>query len=186
MKIPPEANRVFKGIIFDVYQWNQKMFDGTEEVFEALKRPNTIEIIAVAGNKILLSRQSQPNKEEFFSLFGGRAEENEEPVKTAQRELKEESGLESRSWDLYQVFEPLHKIEWKIYTFIARDCIKTSEQKLDSGEKIEVVSCSFDEFIDIVLSDKYWGNEFVQNVLRMKVAGTLETFRSKLFGGNII
>ncbi len=40
MKIPPNAKRVFKGIIFDVYQWQQKMFDGSKETFEMLKRAN--------------------------------------------------------------------------------------------------------------------------------------------------
>lgn len=52
MKIPINARRVFKGIIFDVYQWEQKMFDGNFKTFEMLKRPNTVEIIAIRDNKI--------------------------------------------------------------------------------------------------------------------------------------
>lgn len=69
MKIPLNARRVFKGIIFDVYQWEQKMFDGSFKTFEMLKRLNTVEIIAIQNNKILLSKQSQPNKENFYSLL---------------------------------------------------------------------------------------------------------------------
>ena len=37
MKVPKQAKRVFKGVIFDVYQWEQEMFDGTKEIFEKLK-----------------------------------------------------------------------------------------------------------------------------------------------------
>src|SRR5882757_3955251 len=102
MKIPPQAKKVFQGVIFSVYQWQQEMFDGSTETFEMLKRPNTIEVIATQGDKILISRQSQPNKENFYSLFGGRAEEGEDPLVTAKRELLEESGLESDDWELFK------------------------------------------------------------------------------------
>ncbi len=180
MKIPQEAKRVFKGIIFDVYHWQQKMFDGSEETFEMLKRVNTIEVIAIKDGKIYISHQSQPNKKDFYSLFGGRAEEGEDPLTTAKRELLEESGMSSENWELYKTYQPIHKIEWEIYTYIAKDCKKVSELKLDAGEEIEVKEYSFDEFIDVVLSDKYWGNELVLDILRMKDKGKLEEFKDKL------
>jgi len=180
MKIPPQAKRVFKGIIFDVYHWQQKMFDGSEETFEMLKRVNTIEVIAIKDGKICISHQSQPTKKDFYSLFGGRAEEGEKPLATAKRELLEESGMESNSWELYKSYRPIHKIDWEIYTFIAKDCKKVADVKLDPGEKIESMELTFDEFVDFVLSDKYWGNEIVIDVLRMKDKGTLDDFRKKL------
>lgn len=184
MKIPLEAKKVFDGIIFDVYQWQQKMFDGTEETFEMLKRANTIEVIAIKDGKIVLSHQSQPTKKDFYSLFGGRAEEGEDPLVTAKRELLEESGLSSNKWELFKVYQPFHKIDWEIYTYIAKDCKKTSDMKLDAGEKIEVVECGFEEFVDIILSDKYWGNELVLDILRMKDKGRLKEFKTKLFGNS--
>lgn len=181
MNIPPNAKRVFKGIIFDVYHWDQEVFDGSTETFEMLKRPNTIEIIATRNNKILLSHQSQPNKHDFYSPFGGRAEENEEPLFTAKRELLEESGLSSNDWELLKIYEPIHKMDWQIYLYVARNCEKTNEQKLDAGEKIEIIECTFEEFINIVESEKYWGNELVLDILKIKGKGTLEEFRKKLF-----
>lgn len=183
MKIPLEAKLVFKGIIFDVYQWKQKLFDGSFSTFEMLKRPNTIEIIAIEGNKILLAHQSQPNKLNFYSLFGGRGEENEEPLQTAKRELLEEAGLESQDWKLLKIYEPMHKIDWKVYLLIARNCKKTTGHNLDAGEKIETVEYTFEEFIQLVESDKYWGNELVLDVLRMKQdKQKLEEFKKKIFG----
>ena len=65
MKVPSQAKRVFKGIIFDVYQWEQELFDGSKQTFEMLKRPDTVEVIAVKDGSILMSRQSQPNKHDF-------------------------------------------------------------------------------------------------------------------------
>lgn len=182
MKIPSEAKRVFKGIIFDVYHWQQKMFDGSEETFEMLKRVNTIEIIAIKDGKICISHQSQPNKKDFYSLFGGRAEKEEkDPLVTAKRELLEESGMFSNKWELYKIYHPLHKIDWDIYTFIAKNCKKVADVKLDPGEQIETKELSFDKFIEFVLSDKYWGNELVLDILRMKVERRLQDFKTKLF-----
>lgn len=181
MKIPPFARRVFQGKIFDVYHWSQKMFDGTTQTFEMLKRPNTIEVIATQGNKIFLSKQSQPNKHDFYSLFGGRAEKGEEPLATAKRELLEESGLTSDDWELLKIYEPVHKIEWQIYVYIARNCKKVAEPNLDAGEKIETVTCTFDEFLQIVDSDNYWGTAVALDLLRLQQdPQKLEDFRQKL------
>ena len=184
MKVPKEAKLVFEGVIFDVYHWQQKLFDGSLATFEILKRKYNSEVIAVSGDKIYLSHQSQPNKKDFYSIFGGRIEEGENPLIAAKRELAEEGGLASDNWELYKVFEPQQKIDWKINTFIARDCYKLESVKFDAGEKGKVIECDFDKFIDYVLSDKYWGNELVLEVLRMKDKGTLNDFKNRIFGKN--
>ena len=158
------------------------MFDGTVSTFEMLKRPNTVEVIAVKDGKICLSHQSQPTKSDFYSLFGGRGEEGEEPLATAKRELLEESGLVSDNWQLYKTYYPLHKIDWSVYTYIAKDCHKVAEPELDPGERIEMREYSFDSFIDLVLSDQYWGNELVLDLFRLKEHGELATFKKLLLG----
>ncbi len=105
----------------------------------------------------------------------------EEPEQAVRRELLEEAGMESDTWELYKTYEPVHKIDWKVYTFIARNCRKVAEQKLDAGEKIEVQKVSFEEFIDIILSDRYWGTELALDIYRMKEKRKLEEFREILF-----
>lgn len=61
--MPENAKRVFKGIIFDVYQWEQEMFDGGKETFEKLKRPNTVVVFPVfPDGRIMLTEQEQPGK----------------------------------------------------------------------------------------------------------------------------
>lgn len=182
MKLPSQAKRVFKGEIFDVYQWQQEMFDGSHQTFEMLKRPATVEVIATKANKIFISHQSQPTKHDFYSLFGGRVESDEEPGEAAKRELLEESGLKSDDWELLKVYEPVHKIDWQIYLYIARNCEKVGEQNLDVGEKIEVIEVSFDEFITLATSDTYWGAEFMVDILKMQQEGKIEDFKKKIFG----
>ena len=182
-KIPDHAKLVFKGKIFDVYQWEQEMFDGSTEIFERLKRPNTVQVIATQGDNILLSFEEQPGKSPCYTFLGGRAEPNEEPLATAKRELLEEGGLESSDWELYKVYEPGGKIDWTIYLFIARDCKVVAEQKLDAGERVEVRSTNFEQFIEIVSAESFWASLITTDVLRMRLdPSRLEEFRRKLLG----
>ena len=40
--ILPEADCVFRGEIYEVHQWLQKMPDGSVKTFEMLRRPDTV------------------------------------------------------------------------------------------------------------------------------------------------
>jgi hypothetical protein len=46
-KIPSHAHKVFSGVIFDVYQWDQELFNGKIATFEAIQRPSTVIVIPV-------------------------------------------------------------------------------------------------------------------------------------------
>jgi ADP-ribose pyrophosphatase len=58
--IPDHAECVFKGVIFDVYQWQQELYDGTATTFERIRRPDTVEVIGVTDHKILIVNDEQP------------------------------------------------------------------------------------------------------------------------------
>lgn len=181
MKIPHQAKKVFVGNIFDVYQWEQEMYDGSHQTFEMLKRPATVQVIPVADHKILISYEEQPMKPRTHSLFGGRQEPNEDPLVCAQRELLEETGYESPNWELYKTHEFAGKIDWTVYLYIAHDCQKVAEQHLDVGEKIDIQAVTFESFLDIVTAEEFWGQEISNHFLRLKQNNTeLQEFKRRL------
>lgn len=148
--IPENAKRVFKGVIFDVYQWEQEMFDGSKVVFEKLKRADTTIVFPVLPDgKILLSEQDQPGKLHFVGGLGGRVEEGEDILESAKRELLEESGYEAEEFILWDACQPHSKIDWAVYIFIAKRVKKVAEINADRGEKIKLFSATLDELIDI-------------------------------------
>jgi ADP-ribose pyrophosphatase len=178
---PENAKKVFSGHIFDVYQWEVIDYDGKPRIFEKLKRADTSVVIPVTEDgKIIMANQEQPNKGKYLGCLGGRVDEGETPFEAAKRELLEESGYESNQWDLLFSTQPVAKIEWAVYLFIAKNCKKVAEQNLDGGEKIDLIYLSFEEFVDLVLSDEFYDIELKFEVIKYKLNGTLEEFKKKL------
>lgn len=146
------------------------MFDGSKTVFEKLKRPDTAIVIPVLpNNKILLAEQEQPNKPPYVALLGGRVDEGEDSLTAAKRELVEESGYVSDYWQLFDTVQPIGKIDWTIYTFVARNCKKIGEQKLDAGEKISLKELTFDEFLEMASAPDFYDLGLKMKVLEAKL-----------------
>ncbi len=182
MPMPHHAKKVFSGTIFDVYQWEQKLFDGTTDTFERLVRPDSAQVLAIRGDRIILSRQEQPDIGAFISSFGGRIERGEDPLTAAKRELLEESGMTSDSWSLWMTEKPFSKMEWHVHTFIARNCVKSEEPSLDAGERIEPYEVTFDEFLNVVRTPGFRGREIAFAILKRLADGEKEKLRQELFG----
>lgn len=155
--IPKEAQCVFSGEIYDVYQWPQEMYDGSTATFEMLRRPDTVKIIGILTpteqaclknvvkittseeNRVVITKQKQPRKDWFYDYPGGRVDaEDKDELAGAKREMLEEAGLEFENWKLVDVKQPFNKIDWLVYTFVANGLKSQHLQKLDAGEMIEL------------------------------------------------
>lgn len=145
-----KAKKVFSGVIFDTYQWEQEMFDGSTATFERISRNPSVECIAVVDdNKIITLEQTQPDRDWYPSLPGGKIDKGEEPIQAVARELLEETGYASESFELYRHYTGHSKIYFPEYIFIAKNCKKIADQNIESGEKINVKLSSFDDFLNM-------------------------------------
>src|SRR3989338_4396232 len=170
--IPENAKKVFKGILFDVYQWEQELFDGTKAIFEQLKRLDTVVVFPVLPDgKIILTKQEQPGKELFIGAAGGRVDEGEDVLEAAKRELLEETGYEAEQFILWNALQPTSKVEWAVYIFVAKGLKKVAEMNLDGGEKITLRPTTFDELADIATNDRknFYEKEVVEFFFEAKL-----------------
>lgn len=153
--IPDEAELAFKGLMFDVYQWQQEMFDGSKDTFEMLRRVDILKVFVIVDGKLLLQKEEQPAVGTFYDIPGGRHDvPGETYLQAAQREVLEETGMTLKNWRLINVRQIAHKIECFTYFYVATDLIDTVDMKLDAGEKIKNQYVSFDEYVEMGKNDE--------------------------------
>ncbi|OGI19168.1 MAG: hypothetical protein A3J06_02865 [Candidatus Moranbacteria bacterium RIFCSPLOWO2_02_FULL_48_19] len=180
--IPDDAKCVFEGAMFDVYQWEQELFDGSKAIFEKVKRPDTVVVFPVLPDgRIILTEQEQPGKEPFIGATGGRVDEGEDVLQAAKRELLGESGYEAEKYILWHAEQPVSKIDWAVYVFIAKGLKKVADLDLDGGEKITPKPVTFDEFIDFGTHEQFSEKEIIFKLLEAKLYPEKKEALRKLF-----
>ncbi len=147
---PPEAKKVFEGILTSVYQWPQKMFDGSTKTFECYMSHDTTAVIPFLDkDTILMTYQEQPGRPSFWDAPGGRVEPGENIEAAALRELHEETGYRPGALELFALhaYTGLARFEEAIY--IAKDLkLDPNGNAEDAGEKIRVFPMSFKEAVE--------------------------------------
>lgn len=166
--IPDHAKRVFEGKIFDVYQWDQKLFDGSTTVFEkAKRRSDSVSVLPITNEgKIVLCQQEQPGEMPFIGALGGRMDPGETPLDTAKREMLEESGMVAEKFELFIAVQPDIKVDWACYTFLAKGLKKVRDMSPEAGEKIKIIEVTFDEYMEIITQDNYRDSDIAFYILR--------------------
>lgn len=144
------AKKVFQGEIFSVWQWEQKLYDGTTKTFERASRTDAVRVIGVLPNKkILLIWDEQPDREGMLGMAGGQMDGGEKPVESAKREFFEETG--------YTVGKLTHitsqkfpgRLMFSLHYFIGRDLKQVNEPQQSPGEKISLRTFTFEEFLKL-------------------------------------
>jgi ADP-ribose pyrophosphatase YjhB (NUDIX family) len=154
--IPPEAKKVFTGIIYDVYQWPQKRFDESVVMYERLRRHDSVVIVAATPEgKILLMQEQQPGTDWYSAVPCGGVEPNEAPEAAAARELLEETGYIAEGIELWFAEQVEHRVDWALFVFIARGCTKAQPHLDEAGERTKVSEISFTDFLHAATKDDF-------------------------------
>lgn len=152
--IPDHAERVFDGVLFDVYQWQQELFDGTITTYEMLRRPDTVVVLAIMDDKLVMMQERQPGRPSLMRFPGGRVEKGEDWQAAAEREMLEETGMRFKDWRLVGVEQPEVKLEWFVAIFLAYNPIGQSDAQREGGEDVTVMLKEFDEVKHLIDTDR--------------------------------
>lgn len=182
--IPLHAKKVFEGILFDAYQWEETMFDGSKMIFEKLKRKDTVCVVPILpGKKLLLLEDEQPGRGTVITFPGGRIDGEESPDAAAKRELLEETGLAPGELVFWKANQPVSKVDWALFFFIAHGCAKAAEPHLDAGERITTREVTLDELFILMDDPRFVGNDLLIDLLPARYDATERAkLEARLFG----
>ena len=127
--------------------------EGYKRVFSILDCPDWVNVLSLTPeNEIILVEQYRFGTEKYsLEPAGGVCDPGETPLESAKRELLEETGYSSEEWyDLGKVASNPAMQNNYTHTFLAKNCIKTSNQRLDDSERIKVHIMPLIQFLDLI------------------------------------
>ncbi len=108
---------------------------------EIVRHPGSVAIVAVdaQGRLALVRQRREPAEKDLVELPAGTREEGEEPLETAQRELREECGLHGGRWRELAAFWTTPGFCDEHMTLFLAQGVEEGETDLDDDEDVEQV-----------------------------------------------
>lgn len=126
-------------------QFGYELPDGKRKDYIVRDIGNVAKVFAVTAERkaILIEQFRVGPQETVFELPGGFCDKKERPEITAGRELLEETGYTGEIEYLTSFWNDAYST-MKIYCYLAKNCQKISDQKLDDDEYIDIHLVSVD------------------------------------------
>ena len=137
--------------------------------FYTVTIPDAALIVALNcdGKLLLKSEYRHACKCDVVECPAGMVNPGEDPAVTARRELLEETGYESDSWEyLGPTWESTSKLTNTMHLFLARNCRKVGEQSLDENEHLDVIEVPFQDAVDMVMRGEINANSSCHAILK--------------------
>ncbi len=148
-----DSTQVFHGRLLDVRLDRVRQPDGHETTREYVVHPGAVVVIPILDSgKLLFERQFRyPLRRVFLEFPAGKIDPGEDIRTTGQRELLEETGYAANEWRHLGVMHPvIGYSNEKIEIFVARGLQRVSEQNLDQGEFLEMLTLDLDAAVEAV------------------------------------
>ena len=142
----------------------------TIDDFYAVTISDAAAIVAITPENelILKTEYKYAADEDLIEIPAGMFEPNEhDALAVAKRELLEETGFASDDWMYFgDTVESSSKLTNRMHIYLAKNCRKVAEQKLDSTEELEVLVIPMAEAIKMVMQNEIKCNSSAHGILR--------------------
>lgn len=125
--------------------------------YYVLEYPTWVNVIAITkeGQYVMIEQYRHGLQDIFTELVAGVAEDGEEPIDAARRELAEETGYGGGVWELNTILSANPSTTNNLtYCFIAHDVEQIGRQHLDRTEDIGIKLLSETEVIAMLKADE--------------------------------
>jgi len=149
---PLHSERVFDGSFLHVNRDAVRLPDGKQAQREYIVHPGAVMIIALFDDgRVVLERQYRyPLHRTFIEFPAGKIDPDEPPLRTAQRELQEETGYTATVWHrLCTIHNAIAYSDEHIEFYLATG-LSSGEQRLDAGEFLDVFTMPADDLPELI------------------------------------
>ncbi len=151
-----DSKLMYAGDFLTLRKDNVRLPDGSTSSREYITHPGAVAVLALLdnGNLVMERQYRYAPQQEFIELPAGKIDYGEEFLKTAQRELLEETGFIAREWThLATTWPCIGYADEHIEYFLARG-LKHEQSKHDEGEFLEVFELSLADAIEWIRQGK--------------------------------
>ena len=134
------SKKIYEGKILTLFSDNVKLPNGRESTRELVLHRGGVTIIAQPDhqNVVLIKQYRYSVKKVLWELPAGTLHKDEEPLSSAKRELKEETGYLGNKWESLGVVYPLPGYSSEVLYFFRATELIDDEPEPDPDENIEV------------------------------------------------
>lgn len=120
------------------------------------------------GNTWIVGQYRYPVNQYSWEIPEGGGPQGEQPIDTAVRELREETGIEAARWEKFMEFHTSNSAtDEHVHLFLARG-LTFHEAQPDEDEEIEVRKIPFEELYQMVLRNEIWDSLTIAGVMKLK------------------
>ncbi len=165
------SKQVYDGKLLKVFYDEVTLPDQTFSSREWIKHPGACAVVPVFedGTIMLLKQFRYPPRKIFIEVPAGKIDPGEDPIRTAKRELLEESGVECQNIIQTGSFYPaIGYADEIIHTYVAWD-LSINEQNVDEDEFLQLFRISYQKAIQMIASGEITDAKTISALIQTKM-----------------
>lgn len=154
------SQKIFTGKVISLQVDEVELPDGKTSKREIIKHPGAVAVIAITddGKIVMVEQYRKAMERSLVEIPAGKLEPGEEPLKTAKRELEEETGYVcERMEHVISFYTSPGFADELVHVYVAHQLSKKEDAaSLDEDEFVEVIELTLEEAQQYIVEEKIY------------------------------
>lgn len=158
---------MYKGNIINVERLTVELPNGKIATRDVVRNPGASVIVPVTDNGeiVMVEQFRKPNEKTFIEIPAGKLDAGEEPIKCAERELKEETGYTAKELKKILTLNPAPAFADEVLHIYLATGLSRGEAHPDEDEFISARTYKIDEVLNMIDEGQITDSKTVAGVL---------------------